>query len=64
MKAKGVTGFLLKTFDHEKQHFKFVFRVYGDNDDFEDFDINHYDLEVTIVDDDAHFINGRIDYED
>jgi len=64
MKAKGVTGFLLKTFDFEKQTHRFVFRVYDDNDGFKDYEINHYDLEVTIVDDDAQFINGRIDYTD
>jgi hypothetical protein len=48
--AKGITGFLLRSIDG-----KYVFRVYGpnhskgDHDDFVDYGLLHFDLEVTIV---------------
>lgn len=59
--ATGVTGFVLDTIDG------YVFRVYHDDGGFEDYDLRHGDLEVTIQDTDAVFYqldNGRrlLDY--
>jgi hypothetical protein len=48
--AKGVKGYLLYTFNNET-----VFRVYGEDHSFTDYDIHHCDLELTINDDDATF---------
>ena len=48
--ATGVTGFVLHTIDG------YVFRVYEkDTKAFRDYDLNHWDLEVKIVDEDAVF---------
>ncbi len=41
--AEGVTGFLCKSVDGE-----FFFRVYKENGEFDDYDIRHDDLQVTI----------------
>jgi len=48
--AKGTKGFLLYTFNNE-----YVFRVYEEDHRFIDYEIHHYDLELTIKDDDATF---------
>lgn len=69
--AKGVKGFLLRTFTADGQH-NFVFRVYDKDDDgglrnFTDYDIFHYDLEVEILDDAVLYDDGirhYIDYKD
>ena len=70
-KAKGVKGYLLKTFTGDGQS-TFVFRVYDKSDDgklndFTDYDILHYDLEVEILDDAVFYNRGTqhwIDYDD
>lgn len=64
--ANGTRGFLLRTGD------SFVFRVYGKQfpEGFQDYDISHTDLEVTITTDidDAYFYdpvgeeNGILDH--
>jgi len=41
--AEGVTGVLCKGFDNE-----FVFRVYKESGEFDDYEIRHDDLEVTV----------------
>ena len=48
--AKGTKGFIIRTFDNG-----YVFRVYGKDHEFIDYDILHYDMEVEILDDDATF---------
>ena len=47
--ANGVTGHLLRT------GYDVVFRVYGENHQFTDYDLTHSDLCVTITDEDAAF---------
>jgi len=47
--ANGVTGHLLRT------GYDVVFRVYGENHQFTDYDLTHSDLCVTITDQDATF---------
>ena len=47
--ANGATGHLLRT------GYDVVFRVYGENHQFTDYDLTHSDLCVTITDEDAAF---------
>ena len=47
--AKGTKGFIMRTMDNGH-----VFRVYNDDYTFIDYDILHYDLQIQILDDDAH----------
>jgi len=47
--ANGATGYLLRT------GYDVVFRVYGENHQFTDYDLTHSDLCVTITDEDAAF---------
>ena len=47
--ANGVTGHLLRS------GYDVVFRVYGANHQFTDYDLTHSDLCVTITDEDAAF---------
>jgi len=47
--ANGVTGHLLRL------GYDVVFRVYGSNHQFTDYDLTHSDLCVTITDEDAAF---------
>jgi hypothetical protein len=56
--AKNTTGYLIRVFD------KHVFRVYNADKTFQDYDILHHDLEVTIVDPDAVFcdLSETLDY--
>jgi hypothetical protein len=62
--ANKVSGHLLRTFGHEGGGY--VFRVYGPDHTFIDYDIHHVDLCVTIEDEDAFFYSGdgidRIDH--
>jgi hypothetical protein len=51
--ANGVTGHLLRSIDGT-----YCFRVYGENYTFVDYDLHHYDLVVTIADEDAAFYRG------
>ncbi len=51
--AKGVKGFILRTFD--KEGLNYVFRVYHEDGNFSDYSIDHCDLEITIEDEDAFF---------
>ena len=48
--AKGTKGCLIYTMNEE-----FVFRVYQEDKTFIDYDILHYDLDITIDSDDATF---------
>ena len=65
--AKGVKGYILRLAGGG-----YVFRVYDKSDDgklndFTDYDILHYDLEVEILDDAVFYDNGErqwIDYKD
>ena len=69
--AKGVKGYLLRTFTDDNKD-TFVFRVYdrgvdGEFQNFTDYDILHYDLEMEILDDAVFYDNGKqqwIDYKD
>lgn len=55
--ANGVSGMLLRGFNGT-----FVFRVYGADGEFVDYEIHHADLSVTINDADAFFYrNGTRD---
>ena len=47
--AKGTRGFIIRTIDGS-----YMFRVYSATHEFVDYDILHYDMEVEILDDDAH----------
>lgn len=47
--ATGTTGFLIRTQN------TFMFRVYTTEHNFTDYEILHYDLEVTITDTDCVF---------
>ena len=51
--AKGVNGFLIPSFIDKKVYF----RVYDENKDFIDYEIDHTDLEVKIIDNNAVFVN-------
>jgi len=56
--AVGAQGVLLRTLDGNV-----VFRVYGPDHSFVDFDVDHSDLSVTITDSDAYFYqhpDGRL----
>ena len=55
--ANGVTGHLIHIFTGQT-----VFRVYDDNHNFVDYDLQHSDLTVTITDEDAFFY--RDEYTD
>jgi len=55
--ANGVTGHLIPLFTGQV-----VFRVYDDNHNFVDYDLQHSDLIVTITDEDAFFY--RDEYTD
>lgn len=58
--AKGTRGFIIRTLDG------YAFRVYNSVHDFIDYDILHFDMEVEILDDDAHLyeydIGAAIDH--
>ena len=72
--AKGVKGYLIRTFTSFNGTDKIVFRVYDEETDngpagrtFTDYDILHYDLEVEILDDALFYDDGKhqwIDYDD
>ena len=47
--ANGVTGHLIRN------GFEMQFRVYDENQQFTDYDLNHSDLCVTILDEDSAF---------
>ena len=49
--AKGVKGVIIRTFQGLDRPDNHVFRVYGENHSFVDYDILHYDLAVEILDD-------------
>ena len=56
--AKGTSGYLIRVLDD------FMFRVYHSDKTHTDYDILHYDLEVTITDPDAVFddLHETLDY--
>jgi hypothetical protein len=63
--AKGVKGFIIRTFDGSNGNY--VFRVYDKQFNFVDYDILHYDLEVEILDDAILYDDGKrqfIDYKE
>jgi len=51
--ANGTTGHLLRGFDG-----RYTFRVYDDSGEFTDYDLQHFDLMVTICDEDSAFYVG------
>ena len=57
--AQNTCGFLIRVFD------TYVFRIYNADHTFSDYDILHYDLEVTITDSNAVFDNRNLtlDYQ-
>ena len=69
--AKGVKGYLIRTMGYDREE-RILFRVYDKSDDgklndFTDYEILHYDLEVEILDDAVFCDNGErqwIDYKD
>ena len=64
--TKGVKGFIMHGMDYDRNRFYF-FRVYDENHNFIDYDIEHYDLEVEILEDALFYDNGEkqwIDYKD
>ena len=62
--ANKVSGHLLRLMSQEGGGY--VFRVYNADHTFTDYDLYHYDLCVTINDEDAYFYSGdgidRIDH--
>jgi len=48
--AKGTKGFIIRTADDRG----YVFRIYNKDFTFVDYDILHYDMEIEILDSDAH----------
>lgn len=52
--ANGIKGHLLRG----PSTGRYVFRVYNQDKTFIDYDLLHYDLEVTITDADAYLYNG------
>ena len=55
--ANGVNGVLIKT------QTGYMFRVYDDEHNFVDYDLQHSDLSVTITDEDAYFyLNSVLDH--
>ena len=62
--AKGVKGFLLRSLSGRNGG-EYIFRVYGPNHsrdnphDFVDYDIRHFDLEVTIHGEAAFYVNEQ-----
>jgi len=64
--AKGTKGFIMRGADIDGNRFYF-FRVYDTQHNFIDYDIEHFDLEVEILDDAVFCDNGKqqwIDYKD
>jgi hypothetical protein len=65
--ARGTRGFLLRSFDDAGSS-RYLFRVYGADHSFRDYELLHFDLEVEIVDEEATFYdaeegrNGRLDH--
>jgi len=65
--ARGTRGFLLRSID-DKGALGYVFRVYGADHSFRDYELFHSDLEVEIVDEEATFYEaeegeqGRLDH--
>ena len=51
--ADGVKGVLIRTIDGT-----YCFRVYDADHNFDDYDLTHSDLSVTITDPDAFFYRG------
>jgi hypothetical protein len=58
-KAKGIKGFLLPSIETVEDD-RLIFRVYGENHTFVDYKVNHYDLEVEIIGDDAYIYDEAI----
>jgi hypothetical protein len=55
--ANGVNGVLIRTLNG------YMFRVYNDEHNFVDYDLQHSDLSVTITDEDAYFhLNSVLDH--
>jgi len=55
--ANGVNGVLIRTLNG------YMFRVYDDEHNFVDYNLQHSDLSVTITDEDAYFhLNSVLDH--
>ena len=55
--ATGAEGYILRSLDGQGQ---LVFRVYQNHGEFIDYDIDHTELKVKIVDEDAYFYGDKI----
>ena len=58
--AKGTRGFILWS----PVANRYFFRVYRENHEFTDYDLDIEELEVEILDDSAAFCNGRLTWSD
>ena len=56
--ARGTRGFLLRSID-DTDGLDYVFRVYGADHSFRDYELLHSDLEVEIVDEEATFYEAE-----
>lgn len=60
--ALGVRGFLLRSIDDDGC-VRYVFRVYGADQSFRDYELIHSDLEIEIVDEEATFYDTEEGYD-
>jgi len=56
--ARGTRGFLLRSID-DTGHLCYVFRVYGADHSFHDYELLHSDLEIEIVNEEATFYDAE-----
>ena len=56
--ALGVRGFLLRSID-DNGGLRYIFRVYGGDHSFRDYELIHSDLEIEIVDEEAAFYEAE-----
>ena len=60
--ARGARGFLLRSIDGGGC-VRYVFRVYGADHSFCDYELLHSDLEIQIVDEEATFYDAEEDHD-
>ena len=56
--ARGTRGFLLRSID-DTGGLDYVFRIYGADHSFRDYELFHSDLEVEIIDEEATFYEAE-----
>lgn len=62
--ARDLTGILIRTIDSHGQLSKFMIRVYSDKEPFfKDYDIEHFDLTISITDEDAYLYEDDVTHE-